>query len=188
MGNSYTNMKITIKIVNTNNAMALGIEIDSTIEIELEDYVFGVTASEIGNANYQACCAQAIASRTLAYYHHTKGNIISDDSSHWQAFNAKALNEREKYPNISKAIDATKNMILFYNGNIISESVFSANNGGRTVSAKERWDNDIPYLISQIDKYDYGKKRGHGVGLSQDGANARAKDGQSYQGYVEGRK
>lgn len=181
MDSNYTNMKITVKIVNTNNAMALRIEVCSTIKIELEDYVFGVIASEIGNANYQACCAQAIASRTLAYYHHTKGNIISDDSSRWQAFSAKALNEREKYPNISKAIDTTKNMILFYGGNIISEPVFSANNGGRTVSAKERWDNDIPYLISQIDKYDYGKKRGHGVGLSQDGANARAKDGQSYQ-------
>ena len=181
MGSNYTNMKITVKIVNTNNAMTLGIEVGSTIKIELEDYVFGVIASEIGNANYQACCAQAIASRTLAYYHHTKGNIISDDSSRWQAFNAKALNEREKYPNISKAIDTTKNMILFYNGNIISEPVFSANNGGRTISAKERWGNDIPYLISQIDKYDYSKKRGHGVGLSQDGANARAKDGQPYQ-------
>lgn len=181
MGSNYTNMKITVKIINTNNAIALEIEVCSTIKIELEDYVFGVIASEIGNANYQACCAQAISSRTLAYYHHTKGNIISDDSSRWQAFSAKALNEKEKYPNISKAIDATKNMILFYNGNIISEPVFSANNGGRTVSAKERWGNDIPYLISQIDNYDSGKKRGHGVGLSQEGAIARAKNGQSYQ-------
>ena len=144
-------MEITIKIINANNALALGIEINSTIKIELEDYIFGVVAKEINNANYQACCAQAIASRTLAYYHHTKGNIISDDSSRWQAFRAKALNEREKYPNISKAIDTTKNMILFYDGNIVSEPVFSANNGGKTVSAKERWGNSIPYLISQID-------------------------------------
>lgn len=174
-------MEITIKITNENNALVLGINKDSIIKIELEDYVFGVIASEIGNANYQACCAQAIASRTLAYYHHIKNNIISDDSSRWQAFRAEALNERHKYPNISKAIDTTKNMILFYNDNVISEPIFSANNGGRTISAKERWGNDIPYLISQIDKYDSGKKRGHGVGLSQEGANARAKDGQSYQ-------
>lgn len=181
MDNSYTNMKITVKIVNANNALALRIKVNSTIKIELEDYIFGVVAKEINNANYQACCAQAIASRTLAYYHHTKDNIISDDSSRWQAFRAKALNEKHKYPNISKAIDTTKNMILFYDGDIVTEPVFSANNGGKTVSAKERWDNDIPYLISQIDKYDSGKKRGHGVGLSQEGAIARAKDGQSYQ-------
>ena len=181
MGNNYINMEITINITNENNALVLGINKDSIIRIELEDYVFGVTANEIGNANYQACCAQAIVSRTLAYYHHIKGNIISDDSSRWQAFSAKALNEKEKYPNISKAIDATKNMILFYNGDVVSEPVFSANNGGKTVSAKERWGNDIPYLISQIDKHDYGKKRGHGVGLSQEGAISRAKNGQSYQ-------
>lgn len=181
MDSNYINMDITIKIINAKNALILGMNKGPDIEIKLEDYVFGVVAGEIGNANYQACCAQAIASRTLAYYHYTKNNIISDDSSRWQAFRAEALNERYKYPNISKAIDATKNIVLFYNNSVISEPVFSANNGGKTVSAKERWGNDIPYLISQIDSYDSGKKRGHGVGLSQEGAIARAKDGQSYQ-------
>ena len=83
MDDSYTNIKITVKIVNANNALALGIKVNSTIKVELEDYIFGVVAGEIGNANYQACCAQTIASRTLAYYHHTKGNIISDNRSRW---------------------------------------------------------------------------------------------------------
>lgn len=90
MDNNYTDMEIIIKITNDNNALVLKINKDSVIKIKLEDYVFGIVAGEIGNANYQACCAQAIASRTLAYYHHTKGNIISDDSSRWQAFRAKS--------------------------------------------------------------------------------------------------
>ena len=36
--------------------------------------------------------------------------------------------------------------ILLYNGQIIS-AVYSSNNGGRTVSAQERWGSSRPYLI-----------------------------------------
>lgn len=50
-----------------------------------------------------------------------------------------------------------------------------------TVSAKERWGNEVAYLISRPDPYDAPPKRGHGVGLSQIGAKARAAAGQGYE-------
>lgn len=174
-------MNIQIKITNESNAKELNININSMLEIDLEDYVFCCVAGEIGNAIYNACCAQAIASRTLIYYNYINNKIISDDSTRWQAFRAKALKEKSNYPNIINAIKETSNKILLYNNKCITESVFSANNGGYTVSAKERWGTSIPYLISQKDSYDNNKRRGHGVGLSQEGAKNRAKDGQSYK-------
>ena len=171
------NMLIKIKITNKTNSEILKTQIDSIINIELEDYVFCVVAAEIGNAPYEACCAQAIASRTLAYSHYLRNNIISDNSKRWQAFRAKALYEKDKYPNIKLAIENTKNLILTYDNKCILEPVFSANNGGMTISSKQRWGHNIPYLISQIDEYDTNPRRGHGVGLSQEGAIARAKAG-----------
>ena len=174
-------MNIQIKITNESNAKELNININSILEIDLEDYVFCCVAGEIGNAIYDACCAQAIASRTLIYYNYINNKIISDDSTRWQAFRAKALKEKNNYLNIINAIKETSNKILLYNNKCIKESVFSANNGGYTVSAKERWGTSIPYLISRKDSYDNNKRRGHGVGLSQEGAKNRAKDGQSYK-------
>lgn len=171
------NMLIKIKITSKINSEVLKVPINSIINIELEDYVFCVVAAEIGNTLYEACCAQAIASRTLAYSNYLRNNIISDNSKRWQAFRANALYEKDKYPNIKLAIEKTKNLILMYNNKCILEPVFSANNGGTTISSKQRWGHEIPYLISQIDEYDTNPRRGHGVGLSQDGAIARAKAG-----------
>ena len=98
-------MLIKIKITNKTNSEILKTQINSIINIELEDYVFCVVAAEIGNAPYEACCAQAIASRTLAYSHYLRNNIISDNSKRWKAFRAKALYEKDKYPNIKLAIE-----------------------------------------------------------------------------------
>lgn len=52
-------MNIQIKITNESNAKELNININSMLEIDLEDYVFCCVAGEISNAIYDACCAQA---------------------------------------------------------------------------------------------------------------------------------
>ena len=54
-------MNIQIKITNESNAKELNINVNSILEIDLEDYIFCCVAGEIGNAIYDACCAQAIA-------------------------------------------------------------------------------------------------------------------------------
>ena len=53
-------MNIKIKITNKSNAKELDVNIESIIEIDLEDYVFCCVAGEIGNAIYDACREQSI--------------------------------------------------------------------------------------------------------------------------------
>ena len=50
-------MKIQVKITTAENMKTLGCEKDTIKEVELEDYVAMVVASEIGNAPLEACKA-----------------------------------------------------------------------------------------------------------------------------------
>ena len=55
-----------------------------------------------------------------------------------------------------------------YGGKPIS-AVFSASNGGYTVSSKERWGGERAYLIAPSDIWDASAgtgRTGHGVGMS----------------------
>lgn len=147
------------------------------IELDMEEYLVGVVAAEIGNAPVAACAAQAVAARTYAMSKIKSKGYITDNSSIDQAFRAERLHG---YPNAREGVYNTAGRYLTYNGKLIS-AVYSENNGGTTVSAKERWGNEVAYLISRPDPYDAPPKRGHGVGLSQIGAKARAAAGQGYE-------
>ena len=48
------------------------------IGLEFEEYIFGVVATEIGNAPLEACKAQAIAARTNALPYLQDGTTIPD--------------------------------------------------------------------------------------------------------------
>jgi len=68
-------MKIKVRITNAANMKYFK-------EVEFEDYIKCVVASEIGNAPIEACKAQAIASRSFAVARGVlEGKIISDDAS-----------------------------------------------------------------------------------------------------------
>ena len=54
-------MKIKVKITTSGNMKYYGCASGTIKEIELEDYVKCVVASEIGNASLEACKAQAVA-------------------------------------------------------------------------------------------------------------------------------
>lgn len=59
-------MKIKVKITTAANMKYYNCAKGAIKEIELEDYVKCVVASEIGNASLEACKAQAVACRTFA--------------------------------------------------------------------------------------------------------------------------
>ena len=149
----------------------------SIISIELEDYVAGCVAQEIGNTHIEACKAQAIAARTNCQPYIKKQTAISDQSSTFQAFEGSKIN----YENPNKAAKDTKSIVLTYNGKIAIPASFSANNGGKIVSSAERWGGTREWLISKDDPYDTGKKTGHGVGMSQRGAKRMAELGFTYK-------
>lgn len=177
-------MKISVMLSKQENANAFGVDVGSIVLIELSDYLVGVVASEIGNASLEACKAQAVASRTMAYPYYSHGKPVSDSSSKLQCFSASRM-KSDKYPNAIQAVRDTEGELLFYMGKVIVPSSYSSSNGGRTVSSKERWGGERAWLIAQDDPWDKaitnGKKTGHGVGMSQSGAKYAASIGKTYE-------
>lgn len=151
----------------------------SEIDIDIEEYLKGVVPAEVGNALLDCGKAQAIAARTFALNKFKKTGKITDKSSTDQAFRASRFSS--SYARAHQAVEETRGQVLFYDGVLITNANYSASNGGRTVSAHECWGGkDLPYLIARDDPWDTGQKAGHGVGLSQQGAAAAAKQGISY--------
>ena len=173
-------MKIKVKITTASNMKYFNCAKNTIKEIELEDYIKCVVASEIGNASLEACKAQAIASRTYACYQGVlDGKVISDDASKTQAFRA----DRTNYKNCNAAVDATAGQVLMYGGKYIG-AYFSHSNGGRTYSCEEVWGSKRNYLIARKDEWTAAsgvKKSGHGIGLSQAGAKYAAEHGVGYR-------
>jgi stage II sporulation protein D len=141
-------------------------------EIEVEEYLKGVVCGEMeGFPNSpEALKAQAIASRTYALYRakHNENGYDLDDTTKCQVLLASRM-----APAYDEAVEGTRGDIVIYKGRII-DAVYSASNGGRVVSAQERWGETIPYLIAKPDPYNAQRmglgRQGHGVGMSQWGA------------------
>lgn len=167
-------MNITVKLYNDKNIKFYG---SNQITIDLEEYLIGCVAAEIGNAPLEACKAQAVASRTFALNAIKSKGYITDKSSSDQAFRSERLTG---YPNAIQAVKDTEGEVLYYNDKL-AKAYYSASNGGYMISAKTRWGGDLPYSVSGVDKYDNGKGNGHGVQLSQVGAKNRAKAGFGYR-------
>ena len=166
-------MKIKVKITTNENIKFYGCEKNTIKEIELEDYVAIVVASEMGNAPAEALKAQAIASRSYACAQGVlDGKVISDSAAKAQAFRAP----RYTYKNAQSATKATENQVLTYGGKYAA-TYFCASNGGRTYSSEEVWGGKRNYLVARKDPWNTEKKNGHGVGMSQTGAIAAAKQG-----------
>lgn len=170
-------MKIKVKITTNENVQYFNCEKNTIKEIEFEDYIKCVVASEIGNAPEEALKAQAIASRSYACAQGVlEGKIISDTASKAQAFRAT----RNNYKNCNAAVDATEGQVLMYGGKYAS-TYFCHSNGGHTYSSEEVWGGKRNYLINRKDEWTTEKKNGHGVGMSQVGAIAAAKQGVGYK-------
>ena len=81
-----------------------------------------------------------------------------------------------EYDSTNKAVLDTEGIIMTYNNKPIS-AMYSSCAGGQTRSALEAFNNDVPYLVS-VKSYDEDyPKSGHGVGMTQHGANNLAKMG-----------
>lgn len=174
-------MNISVRITRDENAEYFGVEVGGVVQVPFESYVAGVVASEVGNSALEVCKAQAVAARTFAVSKGVlSGKTITDTSSKDQAYRAGHTGSG-LYPNAEQGAKATAGQILTYNGKPIN-AVYSASNGGRTVSSQERWGGVRPYLIAQDDQWDDSTKRiGHGVGMSQRGAKAMARAGKTYR-------
>lgn len=144
--------------------------------LPLEEYLLGVVPAEMPSKwNIEAQKAQAIAARSYALANLNKrGSRGYDlkDTPQDQAYGGAT----SETPQTTHAVLSTKGEVLTYNDRIIP-AYYHASSGGKTIQAGEIWDHDLPYIKS-VDGFDSGiRKKGHGVGMSQYGANNLANKG-----------
>lgn len=144
--------------------------------VDMEDYLKGVVPSEMPSSwEIEALKAQAIAARSYAIANLGKrGSLGFDlkDTPEDQAYGGASAETSRT----NNAVDETSGLVLTYNYKVIS-AFYSASAGGQTINAKEAWGSDLPYIRS-VNSFDGDvKKNGHGIGMSQHGANNLAKQG-----------
>lgn len=145
-------------------------------DLDIEDYLKGVVPSEMPSGwELEALKAQAIAARSYAL-----ANLGKRASS---GFDLKDTPEDQAYGGASaetaktnEAVESTSGLVLTYNMKVVP-AYYSASAGGQTINASAAWGNDLPFIRSVPSYDDNVKKKGHGVGMSQHGANNLAKEG-----------
>lgn len=145
-------------------------------DLYLEDYIKGVVPSEMPSKwNEEALKAQAIAARSYAVAtkaagkHASKGFDLVDTTAD-QAYGGATAEKKST----SKAVDDTKGIVLVQDMKVIP-TYYHASSGGQT----KVWNSGSSFLQS-VPSFDAGmKKNGHGVGMSQHGANNMAEQGYS---------
>ncbi len=145
-------------------------------DINLELYLLGVVPSEMPSSwNIEAHKAQAIAARSYA--------IANMGKRASRGFDLKDTPEDQAYGGASaetqktnKAVLDTKGQVLVNNNKVIS-AYYHASAGGKTTNSGKVWCKNLPYLHS-VPSFDNNvPKSGHGIGMSQHGANNLAKYG-----------
>jgi len=144
--------------------------------LPLEEYLLGVVPSEMPSKwNIEAHKAQAIAARSYALANLNKRNSKGYDLKDTPLDQAYGGASSET-PQTTRAVLSTRGEVLTYDNKIIP-AYYHASAGGKTLSAGEVWNHDLPYIQS-VNSYDWGtRKNGHGVGMSQHGANNLANKG-----------
>ena len=157
-----------IMIKNTNKKLTV------INDVPLEDYIKGVVPAEMPTSwAYEAHKAQAIAARSYALANLGKRASLGydlKDTPEDQAYSGASV----ETSGTNAAVDDTKGIVLTHDAKVIS-AYYSASAGGQTNT--NSWGTSVPYLRS-VPSFDENiKKNGHGVGMSQHGANNLAKQG-----------
>lgn len=143
-------------------------------DIDLENYIKGVVPVEMSPSwEFEALKAQAIAARSFALANlgkQSRNGYDLKDNTEDQAYGG--VSSETKITNM--AVDETNGLVLTYDMKIISAYYF-ASAGGMTNNSI--WGADVPYVRSVPSFDDNVKRNGHGVGMSQHGANNLAKQG-----------
>ena len=138
-------------------------ETQEIISFDMEEYLVGVIAGEMpASFNMEALKAQAVASRTYAYYKVLNSNLeydLTTDSSTQVYLNDNQMREKwhDEYnyyiDKITKAIRDTTDEVLTSNGQVISAYYFAMSNGF-TENGKTVFGEDKTYLTSVLSKED----------------------------------
>ena len=158
------------KIINSGSGLTV------MNDVPLELYIQGVVPSEMPSSwEHDAHKAQAIAARSYAIANmgkRAKHGYDLKDTPEDQAYGGASA----ETPQTNDAVVETEGVVLIHEGKIIP-AYYSASAGGHTKDASQVWTKDLAF-IKAVPSFDDGiKKNGHGVGMSQYGANNLAKKG-----------
>lgn len=162
--------------------------------IPFETYVKCVVAGEVpGSFHMEALKAQAVAARTYAaarlYASQESGCPSAHplapvcDSDHCQVYcDIDTLKNKNGWSRIEQAVEETESQMLYYDGQLVKHALFHASSGGKTENSEDVFVSAVPYLKSVDSPYESTYPRnGHGVGMSQQGANGMACAGYTYK-------
>ena len=114
--------------------------------VPLEEYLYSAVASEMPQSwHIEALKAQACAARTYTVthvgYHGAAGYDVCD-TTNCQVYTGKG-GEAES---ARAAVDATRGMLIYYDGEPITNAVFFSSSGGMTDNSENVWSAALPYL------------------------------------------
>ena len=151
----------------------------------MEDYLRGMAETSNGS-HFEYQKALVTAARTYALF------VVSIGGKHKsEFFDLNTTGNDQVYkgytselvrPNVVRAVEETRGMVVTYGGEIVVTPYFSRSDG-RTRAWTEVWgSNHHPWLISKPAPYDQGRTLwGHGVGMSANDALGRAEAGTGWQ-------
>lgn len=129
-----------------------GLRIRLINHVKVEDYLYGVVPSEMpAGFPIEALKAQAVAARTYAI--HNKGKHLKEgynicDTTNCQVYSGFDIEK----PSTNLAVDETKGILAYYNGNTI-DAQYHSSSSGYTNDSISVWGGDVPYLKSVKDEY-----------------------------------
>lgn len=136
---------------------------NKVISMPLEEYVLCVVASEMPiSFEYDALCAQAIASRSFAvekmilskekgYTYDVTSSYINDQAfSSYDSLKMKWKdNYKQNIEKLNKVIKETYGLVMTHKGKVIS-AYFHSTSSGKTQNSGAVWAKDMPYLKSAV--------------------------------------
>ena len=151
-----------IDIAADKIAKIYNVDTNSIEEINVEEYIKGVVASEMPvSFEKEALKAQAVAARTFYYSRiNNKCNLCEGakicNSVHCQVYKSKEEccelwneNKRQEYWNkISEAVEETKNEVIVYEGEIVKYPQYFSTSWGKTENSVDVFSSSVPYLQS----------------------------------------
>jgi stage II sporulation protein D len=121
-------------------------------EVQLDNYIAGVTDAEAGTrCSLEFYKVQAILARTFALAHinkHVSEGFSLCDLVHCQAYHGKPRDL-----NVTKAVEATRGLVVVDQNLDLIIAAFHSNSGGQTANSEDVWGGRTSYLRSISDTF-----------------------------------
>lgn len=123
--------------------------------LTMSEYLYGVLPKEMsGDWPIEALKAQAVTARNFVYTSGSKHADLGFDvcsTTDCQVYGGYSVEK----PLSNQAVDATKGIGLYYEGQLAS-CFYHSNSGGETDNIADIWSGDLPYVVGVSDPFSIG--------------------------------